>query len=238
MIVSFINTNQDGLNCFAYSLAMAEHYDKEVVFFMIDDNCFRFVEDLNKQSSLLVKQFSKTFNNNKVHIYEESMLSQVNKDFLKINEIEAVVFASSFLKRYGSLRIFQNMSKLTIPIFNIKKTSIFTPLKHVFKAKDLDLISNQDLLDNLKNNFNIEKSTQANLKSVSDQASEVLNIEKHNENQNQERGGINTTEEIAGNLLLQEFHIANKNLLIYSKKIYPKNLLKCNVVANPNMIWN
>lgn len=237
MIIAFINTNLDGLNCFAYGAAMSEHYELDICYFMIDNNYCRFINDLNDYSPLLKKQFVSAQRNGKVFLYEESMLSAVNNKFHGINDVEAIVFASSFLKKFGYLRIFQNISKLPIPLLNIKVNSVFTPLKSIFKEEDLYLLeSNTELVNNLKANFNIGPEKLISINNL-DYTTEVLNFEK-SKNKSKENSLLTTAEEIASNILLDQFRIMNKNNLIHVKKIIPRDILKLNYKFNIILNFN
>ena len=237
MIIAFINTDLDGLNCFAYGSAMAEHYKMDIRYFMIDNKYYKFLNGLNQYSPLLTNQFKNAQKNCKVFLFEENMLSSVNSKFHSFKDVEAVVFASSFLKKYGHLRIFQNMSRLPVPMLNININSVFTPLKNVFKEEDLDLLENNtELVNNLKSNFNVGQENQISLNNI-DYSTEVLNVEK-SKNSPQDKTLVTTTEEIASKILLDQFHIMNKNVLLHAKKIIPKGLLDLNYKLDSDLNFN
>jgi hypothetical protein len=209
MIVAFINSRMDGLNTFAYSLAMAEHYRLNIRFFMVDDQSVEFFNNLDRLPEILKDFILEAKENNCFEVFAENEVLRIRKELYRIKNLDAIIFANDYIKRFGHLQLFQDFFNLPIPLLLIKHDTIFKPINELFKKKGIESHDKTEDYEEENNNLEVIKEPKVqsttNYKKKMEAYKSINNIGR-------------VTEEVAASCIIREFNNQSRNTFLIKEK--------------------
>ena len=209
MIVAFINSRMDGLNTFAYSLAMAEHYRLNIRFFMVDDQSVEFFNNLDRLPEILKDFILEAKENNCFEVFAENEVLRIRKELYRIKNLDAIIFANDYIKRFGHLQLFQDFFNLPIPLLLIKHDTIFKPINELFKKKGIESHDKTEDYEEENNNLEVIKEPKVqsttNYKKKMEAYKSINNIGR-------------VTEEVAASYIIREFNNQSRNTFLIKEK--------------------
>jgi len=209
MIVAFINSRLDGLNTFAYSLAMAEHYRLNIRFFMVDDQSVEFFNNLDRLPEILKDFILEAKENNCFEVFSENEVLRIRQELYRIKNLDAIIFANDYIKRFGHLQLFQDFFNLPIPLLLIKHDTIFKPINELFKKKGIESYDNSEDYEEENNDLEVIKEPKV-------QSS--TNYKKKMEAFKSINNTGRVTEEVAASYIIREFNNQSRNTFLIKEK--------------------
>jgi hypothetical protein len=210
MIVAFMNSRMDGLNTFAYSLAMAEHYRLTIRFFMVDDQSVEFFNNLDRLPENLKEFILEAKENNCFEVFAENEVLRIRKELYRIKNLDAIIFANDYIKRFGHLQLFQDFFNLPIPLLLIKHDTIFKPVNDLFKKKDIRSDDKSEEYEEEENN-NLEVIKEPKVQSST-------NYKKKMDAYKSINNTGRVTEEVAASYIIREFNNQSRNTFQIKEK--------------------
>jgi hypothetical protein len=209
MIVAFINSRLDGLNTFAYSLAMAEHYRLNIRFFMVDDQSVEFFNNLDRLPEILKDFILEAKENNCFEVFSENEVLRIRQELYRIKNLDAIIFANDYIKRFGHLQLFQDFFNLPIPLLLIKHDTIFKPINELFKKKGIESYDNSE--DYEEENKDLEVIKEPKVQSSTNYKKKMEAFKSINNT-----GRV--TEEVAASYIIREFNNQSRNTFLIKEK--------------------
>lgn len=204
----------DGLNTFAYSLALAEHYRLTIKFFLVDNQAEEFLNNLERLPENLKEFIEEARLNNALHIFSENDILKIRKELLKVKSLDAVLFANDYIKRFGHLQLFQDLFNLSVPLLLIKHDTVFRPINDLLKKTNFQDLDDQSNYDDEEENIEVMKDQKVQ---------PSTNFKKRFKSVDKESS---TSKEAAANFMMQEFNNQSSNSMIIKEK--PVNVINTN----------
>lgn len=204
----------DGLNTFAYSLALAEHYRLTVKFFLVDNQAEEFLSNLDRLPENLKEFIEEARLNNALQVFSEKDVLKIRKELLKVKNLDAVLFANDYIKRFGHLQLFQDLFNLTVPLLLIKHDTVFKPINDLLKKTNFQDLDNLDEFEDEENDLEVIKEQKVQ---------PTANFKTKFKSVNKESSA---TKEAAANFMVQEFNNQSSNSMLIKKK--PLSIINTN----------